>query len=151
MAQVSLTALDSLPLGVGGKIDRMALPEPAEQSDADGGGDAAPADELEVLIAGAWQEVLGRERVLATDDFFALGGHSLLATQVVAQVRSDFAVDLPLHSLFTHPTVASLSDSILGLLSSSEDDEAAKLIGALETMSDEEAERLLAAEGEGSE
>ena len=47
-----------------------------------------------------WADVLGLERVSVEADFFALGGHSLLATQVVAQVRTDFAIDLPLHSLF---------------------------------------------------
>jgi hypothetical protein len=78
------------------------------------------------------------------DDFFALGGHSLLATRVVAQVRSDFAVELPLHSLFTCPTVASLADEIVRMMGTAEADETARLVAELEGMSDEEAERLLA-------
>ena len=78
------------------------------------------------------------------DDFFALGGHSLLATQVVAQVRSDLAVDLPLHSLFMCPTVASLGAEIVRLMGDTEAGETARLMAELEGMSDEEAEALLA-------
>ena len=83
--------------------------------------------------------MLGVERVGVEDDFFALGGHSLLATQVVAQVRSDFAVDLPLHSLFTSPTVARSRREIVALMGDAEADETAKLVAELEGLSDEEA------------
>jgi hypothetical protein len=90
--------------------------------------------------------VLGLPRVGANDDFFALGGHSLLATQVVAHVRSDYAVDLPLHSLFAYPTVSSLAAEIVAMMGSSEEEETARLMAELEALSDEEAERLLAGE-----
>ncbi len=70
----------------------------------------------------------------------------MLATQVVAQVRSDFAVELPLHSLFTCPTVKSLSAEIMRLMGDDEDEETAKLLTQLEGLSDEEAELLLAEE-----
>jgi acyl carrier protein len=93
--------------------------------------------------------VLGVEKIGVEDDFFALGGHSLLATQVVAQIRSDFAVDLPLHSLFTYPTVASLTAEIIRMMGESEEDETAKLLAELESLSDEDAERLLAADEPG--
>jgi hypothetical protein len=59
-------------------------------------------------------------------------------------VRSDFAVDLPLHSLFTYPTVASLAAEIVSMMGDSEAGETAKLMAELEDMSDEEAKRLLA-------
>ena len=92
-----------------------------------------------------WSEVLGVERIGVADDFFELGGHSLLATQIVAQVRSDFAVELPLSSLFTSPTIHSLAAEIVGLMGSYEDDEeTAKLMSELEGLSDEEIQRLLA-------
>jgi acyl carrier protein len=71
---------------------------------------------VEEAIAAVWAEVLAVERVSATDDFFALGGHSLLATHVVAQLRSDFAVDLPLYALFVSPTVQTLADEVQRLL-----------------------------------
>ena len=73
------------------------------------GGDGdyvAPRSAVEEAVAAIWADVLGLERVSVEADFFALGGHSLLATQVVAQVRTDFAIELPLHSLFVCPTVA---------------------------------------------
>jgi amino acid adenylation domain-containing protein len=127
----------------GGKIDRLALPDP-DLASADGAEYVAPRTPLEEAVAAIWAQVLGVPRVGAEDDFFALGGHSLLATQVVAQVRSDFAVDLPLHSLFTYPTVTSLAAEIVGMMSDAEGDETARLMAELEGMSDEEAERLLA-------
>ena len=140
----AIVVMEELPRTPSGKIDRLALPDPDLVS-ADGGADyVAPSTPLEEAVATIWAQVLGMPRVGVEEDFFALGGHSLLATQVVAQVRSDFAVDLPLHSLFTYPTVASLAAEIVGMMSDSEGDETARLMAELEGMSDEEARRLLA-------
>jgi acyl transferase domain-containing protein/acyl carrier protein len=61
---------------------------------------------FERKIAGLWQLLLGASGIGPQDDFFELGGHSLLATQVIAAVRREFAVELPLRSLFDAPTLA---------------------------------------------
>ena len=103
-----------------------------------------PQTPLQAQLAALWRELLRVEEVGIDDDFFALGGHSLLATQVVAQVRSDFAIDLPLHSLFSYPTIATLTAEIVRMMGDSEADETARLMAELEGLSDEEAERLLA-------
>jgi amino acid adenylation domain-containing protein len=144
MLPSAIAILDELPRTPSGKIDRLALPDP----DLSGGEEeyVAPRTPLEETVAAIWAQILGLPRVGVQDDFFALGGHSLLATQVVAQVRSDFAVDLPLHSLFTCPTVASLAVEIVSMMGDSEQDETARLMAELEGMSDEEAQRLLAEE-----
>jgi acyl carrier protein len=145
MLPTAIAVLDSLPQTPSGKIDRLALPDP----DSLVGGAAeyvAPSSPLEEAVATIWASVLGVDRVGTSDDFFEIGGHSLLATQVVAQVRSEFAVDLPLHSLFIHPTVAALSAEIMGLMGDSEGDETAELMAELEGLSDEEAQQLLADE-----
>jgi hypothetical protein len=59
-------------------------------------------------------------------------------------VRTDLAIDLPLHSLFTSPTIGALADEIVVLMGAAEGDETAKLVAQLEGLSDEEADRLLA-------
>ena len=58
------------------------------------------------------EEVLGVERVGVNDDFFALGGNSLLIARVGSRLCAAYGVDLPLHSLFTFPTVAGVSNTI---------------------------------------
>jgi amino acid adenylation domain-containing protein len=143
MLPAAIVVVEELPRTPSGKVDRLALPDPDLVS-ADGADYVAPRTPLEEAVAAIWAQVLGVPRVGVEDDFFALGGHSLLATQVVAQVRSDFAVELALHSLFTYPTVTSLAAEIVGMMSDAEGDETTRLMAELEGMSDDEAERLLA-------
>ena len=71
-----------------------------------------PRNELEELVAQVWREVLKRDRIGVYDNFFDLGGHSLLATRVVARLRTNFNIDLPLRKLFELPTVAELAGHI---------------------------------------
>ncbi len=150
MIPSAFVVLDQLPRTASGKIDRQNLPEPEAASSGQREEYVAPRTPMEEKVAAIWADVLGVERVGIHDDFFALGGHSLLATQIIAQLRSDFGVDLPLHSLFTDPTVESLSRVIFGLLAETGDADADSLLAELEQLSDEEAERLLAGEGESS-
>ncbi|MFZ3494400.1 non-ribosomal peptide synthetase [Streptomyces sp. 5.8] len=107
----SLTELAGLPLAVGGKVDRTALPEPAGRAAADGAAQAGalPEGEFEVTVAEAWQEVLGRDGVLATDDFFALGGHSLMALRVVANLKRRLGVVIPTKLVYKHPVLRDLA------------------------------------------
>ena len=102
--------MEALPLTPSGKVDRRSLPDPGEMERAVEY--VAPRSPLEEEIARIWEELLGIERVGVYDDFFALGGHSLLATQAVIRIRNAVA-DIPLHSLFNAPTVASLAEAIL--------------------------------------
>jgi amino acid adenylation domain-containing protein len=108
MVPATIMALDALPLSANGKVDKRALPEP-DDSGAGATTFVAPRTETEIALAAIWQDVLKKERVGATDDFLALGGHSLLAIRVLGKISKQFAVRLPLRSLFDSPTVEKLA------------------------------------------
>jgi amino acid adenylation domain-containing protein len=98
MVPAHLVVLDQMPLTENGKLDRRALPEPG--ASAERSRFVAPVSEIEQRIASIWQEVLGVERVGRSHDFFELGGHSLLATRVIAHLRHDLQLSVPLSDLF---------------------------------------------------
>lgn len=98
--------LCTLPLTPSGKIDRQRLKN-SEITTGQPGVSSTPArSPTEEILLGIWADVLRIEALGVTDHFFECGGHSLLAGQVLARVQSAFGVDLPLRSLFDHPTIA---------------------------------------------
>jgi amino acid adenylation domain-containing protein len=114
MVPAALVMLPELPLTPNGKVDRKALPAPewrgAEESHLER--HLAPRTPVEEILAGIWAEVLGRERVGASGQFFDLGGHSLLATQVMSRLRRIFGVEMPLRDLFETPALADFAARI---------------------------------------
>jgi acyl-CoA synthetase (AMP-forming)/AMP-acid ligase II len=77
--------LGALPLTANGKVDRRALPSPAERVKRRE--HVAPRTPVEEKIARIWAEMLGVPRVSVEDDFFALGGHSLLAIPLMYRIQ----------------------------------------------------------------
>lgn len=116
MLPASFVFLDALPLMPNGKVDRKALPAPVTARPERGEDYEITLSPTEQRLAAIWTSLLGVQRVGRNENFFELGGHSLLAASVLAQVNAAFQVDLPLSSVFEHPTVAALAAEIKRLL-----------------------------------
>ncbi|WP_343858166.1 amino acid adenylation domain-containing protein, partial [Fulvivirga kasyanovii] len=99
--------LDSLPLTSNGKLDRKALPSPDGSQYLQAY--VAPVTAMEQSLAKIWEEVLNRDQIGTTTNFFDLGGHSLKATRVVSQVYKQLGLQVSLREVFLHPTVGELS------------------------------------------
>ncbi|GAA4791365.1 non-ribosomal peptide synthase/polyketide synthase [Streptomyces ziwulingensis] len=102
-----VVALERLPLGATGKLDRRALPDPVWSAPA-GPGDRPPRTAAERTLAAIWSEVLRVPEVGARDNYFALGGDSILGIQIVSAARRAGLALTPRH-LFLHQTVAELA------------------------------------------
>ena len=109
MVPAVLIALESLPMTPGGKTDRRALPDSNRFRPDMTKVFVPPRTAEEKSLTAIWSQVLRVEQVGIADDFFALGGHSLLAMQIISRVRDLCQVELPLRSLFEHPTVEGLA------------------------------------------
>lgn len=141
MVPGTFVPLERLPLSATGKVDRAALPDPGTAQPSALA--VPPRTDIERRLARIWSAVLGVEPIGVTDDFFGLGGHSLLATQVLARIRHEFEVQLPLPSLFLAPTVEALATLVEERLPRPNDDDLDQLLAQLENLTEEEAERLL--------
>jgi acyl transferase domain-containing protein len=128
---------------------RAAAP-PAVRADVGGeeldpGSWAPPRNDVERTIAAIWQELLGRPRVGIHDNFLDLGGDSLLATRLIARLRTELGVNLPVRMFFEGSTVAVLAEAVERARSESmaaapEDDEkdALEILQLLEGLTDEQ-------------
>jgi glycopeptidolipid biosynthesis protein len=106
MVPAAVVALDALPLTVNGKLDTRALPPPEHHHLEDY---RAPTDALEHTLADLYAHILNVDKVSIDDSFFDLGGHSLLAMRLAARITTDLGVDIPVQTIFDHPTVAALA------------------------------------------
>lgn len=109
MVPTMIVVLEALPLTPNGKVDRRRLPVPSEPPGTATAGAQETRTEIEAQIAGVWCDVLRRERVSLTDNFFDLGGHSLLLVDVQNRLQKAWDRPIPVVDLFAHPTVRSLA------------------------------------------
>ncbi|MEV6681883.1 amino acid adenylation domain-containing protein [Streptomyces erythrochromogenes] len=107
MVPSGFVVLDALPLTPHGKLDRKALPVP--QAPATNPRGRTPRTPQESVLADLFAEVLGIPSVTIDDNFFELGGHSLLATRLISRIRTTLHTEVPLATLFQHPTIATLT------------------------------------------
>jgi amino acid adenylation domain-containing protein len=109
MIPSSFVVLESLPLGATGKVDRLALPEPAPTRPELQEPFMAPRNEVEARLVGIWEDVLGIAPVGVADDFFELGGSSLDYLGVLLKVEAEFGVTVPVASVGQGPTIERLA------------------------------------------
>jgi thioesterase domain-containing protein/acyl carrier protein len=112
MIPTAFVLLDALPLSPNGKLDRRALPPPAEHALAREAFTVAPRTPVEQALAVLWQQLLGVEAVGLEDNFFDLGGHSLLAVKLFAEIERTFGRKLRLSTLYQAPSLGLLADAI---------------------------------------
>jgi amino acid adenylation domain-containing protein len=110
MVPTHVLFLSALPLSANGKIDRKALASPTAVPSGDAY--AAPRTEPEEKMVALWQELLRKERVGITDNFFRLGGNSLLAVSLVSRAPRDLGMTIALGAVLAHPTIEGLLSSL---------------------------------------
>lgn len=109
MIPSAFVMMEAMPLTPNGKVNNQALPPPEWSALHLESAFVPPRTPVEEVIAKIWSELLRVEQIGIYDNFFDLGGHSLLVTQVLSRICNAFQVNLPMHKLFEHPTVAELA------------------------------------------
>ncbi|NUT32236.1 MAG: non-ribosomal peptide synthetase, partial [Hamadaea sp.] len=113
-----LTMLTEFPVSPNGKTDYAALramdviAADGPQQPADDGPDPDP--ELTRQLLEMWRSILGRPQLGERDHFFLNGGHSLLAAQLAVRIGQLRGADVPLRTIFEHPTARRLSAHLSG-------------------------------------
>lgn len=129
-AMPSLWAItDALPVTRNGKVDVEALltkatnratEAPGAVRPQDSGQPGMTAEEIEDVIAGVWEDVLGTTDFGYEDRFFDVGGDSIRVPQVRSALLSAFpGCAIQMVEMFNRPTIAQLAVLIEGRLSAS--------------------------------
>lgn len=109
MIPTAFVCLEKFPLTPSGKLDRKALPAPAQSRPIVEVALITPRTLTEEKMLNIWTKILGIDRVGIQDNFFELGGNSLLAAQLMIYVRETFQVQIPVRCVFEQQTIEGLS------------------------------------------
>jgi amino acid adenylation domain-containing protein len=104
--------VDAFPLLPSGKVDRKTLSIQTSAQPIGDRGFVAPQTPTQERLAAIWRTLLKVEKVGITDNFFELGGHSLMVMQVVARIRRELEVEVPIRILFEDPTIRGLAKEV---------------------------------------
>jgi len=113
MVPARFVILDEMPLTLNGKVDRKRLMQQEDTHETrpmDNGGAQAAGGQgpVEQVLLQAFRQVLDRQDLGISDDFFRFGGDPLLAVKVAAKLKQE-GLTLRLAHFFAHPNVAGLA------------------------------------------
>lgn len=97
--------LDKLPLSPNGKIDKKALPLPANNPAVNY---EPPENEVEAKLVAMWQEVLGITKIGTGDNFFEIGGDSLAVIRILTMSYSEHW-DLSVQDFYKYSNIKELA------------------------------------------
>lgn len=100
--------VDEIPLNKNGKVDFSALPAPQSFYARTKRKMVAPRNELENLLAKIWRDVLSKEEIGVSENFFDLGGDSIRSVQVSAKIKKS-GWQIELQDLFKYQTIEQLA------------------------------------------
>ncbi|QNK61912.1 amino acid adenylation domain-containing protein [Pedobacter sp. PAMC26386] len=105
--------VESIPLTSNGKADRKQLAAAGGLSLNSGTEYVAPRNVTEEQVAQIWSEVLEKAQVGIRDDFFDLGGDSIKILRMMAGLRRELGVDIPIGEVYRNSTIEGLMAHIV--------------------------------------
>jgi amino acid adenylation domain-containing protein len=112
MVPASYMVLTSFPLNSNGKINRKALPKPAENGNNILAHYIPPVTATQIAVTEIWKAVLNLQRISIQDDLFELGANSLSVGAFVNRVQRDLDLVLNIREVFTRPTIEAIAAEI---------------------------------------
>ena len=110
MVPAAFMQLDEIPLNQNQKVNKRALPAPVRNA-ADTSVKDEPTTALEREICKVFANILGLEKVGATDDFFDIGGTSISAAKV-SMYAAGKNYPVAYKDIFDNPTARALAKHI---------------------------------------
>ena len=107
MVPSEIEIVDKIPTNANGKVDIAALRKIETCGDVVF---VAPSNDREAVIIEIWEEILGKQKISAKDNFFTIGGDSLKAVQVYGELSRSF--ELPMNAVFEYETPELLASHI---------------------------------------
>ena len=102
----------SIPLSSSGKIDRKALEPLAQRQSVAARTHEEPAGAVQKNLVSIWKDILNREQIGVSDNFFETGGNSIKLIQVLNRIKREMGIDLPLATAFKYASIKALSEHI---------------------------------------
>ena len=109
MVPAHLVKMDTIPLTPNGKIDRRSLVDIPIARKRPISKQRGKQNQIQRAISAIWREVAAVDDVDLDDNFFDIGGNSLSIIQVGRRIKEELGIDVPVMTLFEHPTVQSLA------------------------------------------
>ncbi len=104
--------LPQFPLTFNGKIDWKALPPPQDFERMLEQKYVAPRTLTEKIITHIWCDLLKKNQISMTDNFFDLGGNSLIAAELSVKIVKEFKISIPMKILIDLPFIPVIAEFI---------------------------------------
>jgi tyrocidine synthetase III len=109
MIPAHFVELEQLPLTLNGKVDRKRLPDPESVNNKGNDGYVAPVSDIEKKLVVIWEELLAKDRIGISDDYFALGGNSLKVIGILKRMMDATGITVPIKVFFQQKTIENIA------------------------------------------